>query len=124
MEGQQPIEKFRAGPIACALWENEITMDGQPKTILKASVSRRYKDRNGNWKTSQSFSRNEIPLAIWCLWQAFETMIENPREEIEEAVGAAAGGGRSAVTADHCPLRRAGPHSHMARFSRITSRIL
>ena len=57
--------------------------------FLKASLGRRYRDRNGNWKTSQSFSRHEIPLAIYCLMGAFEAMIrreneENPMGAVEE----------------------------------------
>ena len=32
--------------------------------------------RDGTWKTSQSFSRNEIPLAIYMLQRTFEAMIE------------------------------------------------
>ena len=72
---QKPIAKFRAGQISCAVWENEISVDGATKTILKASVSRRYKDSSGNWKSSQSFARNEIPLAIYCLGKAFEAII-------------------------------------------------
>ncbi|MBL7224411.1 MAG: hypothetical protein ISS72_11205 [Candidatus Brocadiae bacterium] len=39
-------------------------------------MSRRYKDKDGNWKSSQSFSRNEIPLAIYCLERAFAKIIE------------------------------------------------
>jgi hypothetical protein len=61
--------------MSCALWENEIAVNGTSKMVLKASVSRRYKDKDGNWKSSQSFSRNEIPLAIYCLEQAFEKII-------------------------------------------------
>ncbi len=61
--------------MSCALWENEIAVEGTTKTVLKASVSRRYKDKNGDWKSSQSFSRNEIPLAVWCLEKAFEKII-------------------------------------------------
>ena len=72
----QPLARFRAGAMSCALWENEINVNGTTKTMLKASVSRRYKDRDGNWKSSQSFSRNEIPLAIYCLEQAFAKIIE------------------------------------------------
>lgn len=87
METSKPIQKFRAGQVGCALWENEVTIGGEKQTILKASVSRRYKDRNGNWKTSQSFSRNEIPLAIFVLFQAFEAMVAPPAsregEELE-----------------------------------------
>lgn len=80
MAAQQPIERFRAGQVSCALWENDITVKGQEKTIVKASVSRRYQDRNGDWQSSQSFSRNEIPLAIYCLQKAFESMIEKSKE--------------------------------------------
>ena len=76
MAAQKPIAKFRAGGlISCALWENDIQVNGSTKTILKASIQRRYKDSDGNWKSSTSFSRNEIPLAIYCLQQAFEAMI-------------------------------------------------
>jgi len=72
----QPMARFRAGQVSCALWENEIQVNGTAKTMLKASVSRRYKDKDGEWKSSQSFSRNEIPLAIYCLERAFEKIIE------------------------------------------------
>jgi hypothetical protein len=73
---EQPLARFRAGAMSCALWENEIAVNGTTKTALKASVSRRYKDRDGSWKSSQSFSRNEIPLAVYCLEKAFEKIVE------------------------------------------------
>ena len=76
MVGQQPLAKFRAGQVSCALWENEISVNGAPKTVLKASIQRRYKDSDGNWKSSQSLSRNEIPLAIYCLARAFDKIVQ------------------------------------------------
>ena len=77
MVGQQlPVAKFRAGQVSSALWENQIQVKGAAVTILKATVQRRYKDRDGNWQSSGSFSRNEIPLAIHCLQKAFEKIIE------------------------------------------------
>lgn len=68
-----------------------MTVRGEQKTIVKASVSRRYRDRNDEWQSSQSFSRNEIPLAIYCLQKAFESMIEDPGDHdtpapVEEVV--------------------------------------
>ena len=75
MAGQKPIAKFKAGMVSAAIWENPIEVKGKTVTMLKATVQRRYKDKDGDWKSSQSFSRNEIPLAIYCLQQAFETMI-------------------------------------------------
>ncbi|UCF16394.1 MAG: hypothetical protein JSW59_02850 [Phycisphaerales bacterium] len=73
----KPVANFRAGQISPALWENEITAkNGHKATVLKTSVQRRYKNRNGQWKSSGGFSRNEIPLAIYCLQKAFEKIIE------------------------------------------------
>ena len=91
MPGQKPVTKFKAGQISSALWENEITVNGKKVTVLKASVQRRYKDsKDGQWKSSTSFSRNEIPLAIYCLQKSFEHMIEGNRDDesgsVEEEV--------------------------------------
>lgn len=68
-------------------------MNGASKTLLKASVSRRYKDKNSEWKSSQSFSRNEIFLAIHCLSKAVGKIIEEETAQsvngggVEEGVG-------------------------------------
>ena len=81
MTGQQPVAKFRAGQVASALWENDIQVRGGTVKILKATVQRRYKDKDsGEWKSSTSFSRNEIPLAIYCLQKAFEKIIDAQSE--------------------------------------------
>ncbi|HOW72822.1 MAG TPA: hypothetical protein PKY77_19660 [Phycisphaerae bacterium] len=81
MDKTKPVEKFRAGQVSCAIWANEITVQGQTQKVLKASVSRRYKDRDGAWQTSTSFLRNEIPLAIFVLFQAFESMLAQSDEQ-------------------------------------------
>ena len=75
MAAQRPLDKIRAGSVSCALWENQINVNGTPKTVLKASIERRYKDKDGNWKSSASFGRSEIPLAIFCLAKAFDKII-------------------------------------------------
>ncbi len=86
----RPIARFRAGQINCAIWENEIQVNGTSKTVLKASVSRRYRDKNGERKSSQSFGRNEILLAIHCLNKAVEKIIEEEQAQngskVEEEV--------------------------------------
>ena len=79
MAGTKPLKSFAAGGVRAALWENEIRVNGSSKTMLKASVERRYKDKDGTWKSSQSFSRNEIPLAIYCLEKAFEAIVEEEK---------------------------------------------
>ena len=86
MVGQQlPVAKFRAGQISSAVWRNEIQVKGKAITVLKATIQRRYKDKEGNWQSSGPFSRNEIPLAIHCLQQAFEKIIETQHEDSNNA---------------------------------------
>jgi len=50
---------------------------------MKATIDRRYKDKDGTWKSSGSFSRNEIPLAVFCLLKAFAAMAEENEGEEE-----------------------------------------
>ena len=85
MTGQTPIAKFKAGQVSSALWENEIEVKGKTVTILKATVQRRYKDKDGNWQSSGSLSRNEIPLAVYCLQKAFEKIIEEQSTQSSDA---------------------------------------
>jgi len=82
MTGQQlPVAKYKAGQVSSAIWQNEVQMPRGAVKILKATVQRRYKDKSGEWKSSGSFNRNEIPLAIHCLRKAFEKIIELQNEE-------------------------------------------
>ena len=80
--GQQlPVARFKAGQVSAALWENEVQMPRGAVKILKATIQRRYRDKSGEWQSSGSFSRNELPLAIHCLQKAFEKIIELQNEE-------------------------------------------
>ena len=79
-----PIKKFNAGSISCALWENEIPVGGRTVRALKATVERRYKDKDGTWKSSGSFGRNEIPLVQYVLGKAFEAIVEEGKGEAEQ----------------------------------------
>ena len=82
MAGQKPVAKFRAGQVSAAIWENEIqARNGGTATMLKATVQRRYKAADGTWKSTTSFRRNEIPLAVYCLQKSFEHIIESKKEE-------------------------------------------
>lgn len=83
----QPIHKVKAGQVSSAVWPNEATVNGKKMTMLKATVERRYRDSEGNWKSSGSFGRNEIPLAIYCMQKALEYIIEKDNARSENGVG-------------------------------------
>lgn len=73
----KPLCSIKAGQVTAALWENSVTTkNGGQVDMLKVTVQRRFKDKDGTWKSSNSFSRNEIPLAIYCLGKAFQKIID------------------------------------------------
>lgn len=78
-----PVKKFSAGSVYCALWNNDAVVNGNKVQILKATVERHYKDKDGTWRSSGSFSRNEIPLAVFCLLKVFAAMVEENAAEEE-----------------------------------------
>lgn len=91
MTNEKPVAKIRAGAVSCALWRNTIKVNGQQKTALKATIERRFKDADGQWKSTQSLSRNEIALAIYVLSKALDWIIQQENEKggndgIEEEV--------------------------------------
>ncbi len=79
-----PLKKFKAGAVSCALWENEATVNGKAMKMLRATVERGYKGSDGQWKNTNSFGRNEIPLAIYGLLKAYVAIIEEGNGEDEK----------------------------------------
>lgn len=91
MMNNKPVERFRAGRITCALFENEVDEGGQAQRVVNASLTRRYQDRWGYWKSEFEFAREDLPLAIHVLKRAFETMTDRQIDdeiarEIERAI--------------------------------------
>jgi len=84
MGSKQPVKKFQAGQVSCTLWENDAVVGGKSLSMYKATLDKRYQDRDGNWRSSQSLSRNEILLAIFVLQKAFEAMIDKSSGDVVE----------------------------------------
>ena len=68
-----PEKKFRASPISATIWSNEVTStDGEAKVFRTINLERTYKDREGNWKKTNSLRVNDLPKAILVLNKAYE----------------------------------------------------
>ena len=86
MEKQHPLRRFRAGPVSVALWENRVNLNGKTALVLKASVAKTFKDKSGQWKTTSSFGRDEIQLAIFCLHQAYAAIVGEQSSQTADPV--------------------------------------
>lgn len=84
MAQAKPVAKFKAGPVSAAVWENDIRVGNVTKSVLKCTVERRYKASDDTWKSTGSYGRNEIPLVIHCLQQAFAHIVEDDNAKRSE----------------------------------------
>lgn len=65
-----PEIKFDAGAIVATVWKNKANSgEGEFKTV---GFERRYKDKDGKWKNSNTLRINDLPKAIMVLQKAYE----------------------------------------------------
>lgn len=68
----QPEQKFQAGGISASVWKNEATFDGKQVATHSVTLQKRYKDKSGEWKNSNSLSERDLPNAVVVLTKAYE----------------------------------------------------
>ena len=73
-EVNMPVRKFKAGAIFVSIWSNKSQNDGEYKTI---SLERRYTDKEGNWKSTNSFRINDLPKVQMVMQKAYEFLVLN-----------------------------------------------
>ncbi len=68
----KPEKRYRCGGCETAIFENEI---GKGVTVKKVSFQKRYKNSEGEWKSTYSLDVNDIPKAILALSKAYEHIV-------------------------------------------------
>jgi len=82
----KPEQKFKVGGVTATIWKNGIEKDGQKKEIKNVSFERNYKDKEGNWQTTNSLNINDLPKAMVVLGKAYEYLVLRDLKEDEELV--------------------------------------
>ncbi len=68
----QPLATFRHRTISASVFENQ----GQKGRYLSVSVQKRYKADKGDWQTTNSFQRDELPVLQELVRQAYAFILE------------------------------------------------
>ena len=69
----QPEKRFKCGACEVSIFENTITTkDGKNVRTKKASFQKRYKNSDGEWKSTNSLDVNDIPKAKLVLDEAYK----------------------------------------------------
>ena len=72
----QPVHRIRMFPIECAIWKNQ----SENRTWYNVTLSRSYKDANDEWKSTDSFSADDLLLVAKVADQAHSWIIQKQQE--------------------------------------------
>lgn len=71
-EKKQPKKTFRCGSVKATLWENKQNKDGKEFTLESVSLTNSYKDKDGNWKTSNNYKKGDLHKLITVAQKMYE----------------------------------------------------
>ena len=77
MPNQRPTAKVRIGGIKAAIWENK----AGERTRYNVTFSKRYRDAEGQWKTTHSFGRNDLLVLAKVADEAHTLILELEQAE-------------------------------------------
>ena len=77
----EPKLKLRDGLITATVWENTINTDDGEKTRLSIDVVRNFKDKDGNWNETSSFSPTELLKVSRLADRAYDSILEQRQAE-------------------------------------------
>jgi len=72
----KPETVFKIGAVRASIFQNIIEKNGQSIKLPKVVIEVRYKDKTGQWQSTNSLSINDLPKAILALQKAFEYLTE------------------------------------------------
>lgn len=72
---QKPVQTFRLRGISASVFENHAQSGDRTVTFHKVSLQRTYKDGD-EFKTTTSFGRDDLPIAMHVLHQAWQFVLE------------------------------------------------
>ena len=71
----KPVQTFRLRGLSASIFANHAKSDGRDVTFHKLSLQRVYRDGD-EWKTTQSFGRDDLPIAQLLLKRAWEWILD------------------------------------------------
>jgi hypothetical protein len=82
----KPETVFKIGAVRASVFRNIITSNaGKSIALAKVVVEVRYKDKSGQWQSTNSLSINDLPKAILALQKAYEYLMEHKEKAPPES---------------------------------------
>jgi len=76
VSGNMPEKKFSTGSLVATVWENQAkSKEGDNVSFRTVSFQRRYKDKDGEWQSTNTLRINDLPKASLILGKAYEYIV-------------------------------------------------
>lgn len=79
-EKRMPVKSLRQDDCSASIWAREYPVQGKPTVFYSVTLERSYKDRNGSWRYTKSFSPDDLGKIV-ALCQQAEAALSELREE-------------------------------------------
>lgn len=80
-----PEKKFSTGAISAIIWKNNVVLrTGEATEFRTINIQRSYKDKDGNWQSTNSLRVSDLPKAVLVLNKAYEYLVL--RQEIAKGL--------------------------------------
>ncbi len=74
-----PIKSFRISNVSVSIFENEVERDGQTRRFSNVKLEKGYRDRSGAWKSTNSFSLDELLRLRLLIDKSIDCLVEHPQ---------------------------------------------
>ena len=68
----EPEKTFEHGSCKAAVFANEIKQNGKTATVKNVTIQKRYMDKDGKWKNTNSFGVNDLPKLVLVANKAYD----------------------------------------------------
>ena len=82
VSGNLPEKKFSTGGLNATVWQNQgKNKEGLDVSYRTVTFQRRYKDKNGEWQSTNTLRINDLPKASLILEKAYEYLVMKDMQE-------------------------------------------
>ncbi len=68
----QPEKRFKQGNCTASIFANKVMKDGQEIETHSVVLLKSYTDKEGNWQSTNSYGRNDLPKIVRAAEKAFD----------------------------------------------------
>lgn len=80
----KPEVSFKVGAVRASIFRNQIQRGKELINIGKVLLEVKYRDKDGQWKSTYSMSANEIPKAILALQKAYDYLMTRKPDDAQD----------------------------------------